>query len=462
MRRDRARRFSSVATFMLPLSMLALGDLCPAAAQVDDLPQVPGITLRGAADPPPAIATPPAEAPGAAAEVPSAPQKKSAGEKAEKKKPASKAAGDDEPAPAAEKTAAVKPDAKPRRSGSSIAVLVNDEPITGYEIEQRASFIALSSGGGGDMKAKAEARWQSIIKNPKTNERFKQLLKDKGVSTQEEARSVQAQFVKDLQRDMLEQLRREARKSAVAGSKTKAQDELIDEKLKLQEAKKLSVVASEDEVDKIIGGIAERNKMTLKQFGDHMKGMGVDISTMRSRFMAEISWREVIRRRFGHQISITDRDVDKVVAMSSGGEDDVELQLQRISVFTPPKADQKMIAQKLAEAQTLAGRFTSCKDTRELTTQLAGARFDDLGNVRPTKIPEPTRSMVLNTPDGNMLPPIVGETSIELWIVCGRKTVTASEQMRETAQAELRQKEFEIMARKHLKDLRQDAAIEYR
>jgi hypothetical protein len=29
-------------------------------------------------------------------------------------------------------------------------------------------------------------------------------------------------------------------------------------------------------------------------------------------------------------------------------------------------------------------------------------------------------------------------------------------------QAELRQKEFEVLAKKHLKDLRQDAAIEYR
>ena len=29
-------------------------------------------------------------------------------------------------------------------------------------------------------------------------------------------------------------------------------------------------------------------------------------------------------------------------------------------------------------------------------------------------------------------------------------------------QDELRQKEFEILAKKHLKDLRQDAAIEYR
>ena len=39
-------------------------------------------------------------------------------------------------------------------------------------------------------------------------------------------------------------------------------DELIDERLKLQEAKKLNVVASEEEVSKVIGSIAEKNKMT--------------------------------------------------------------------------------------------------------------------------------------------------------------------------------------------------------
>ncbi len=54
--------------------------------------------------------------------------------------------------------------------------------------------------------------------------------------------------------------------------------------------------------------------MTLEQFSQHMKGMGADINTMRSRFRAEMSWREVVRRRFGQQVAITERDVDKFVA----------------------------------------------------------------------------------------------------------------------------------------------------
>ena len=75
-------------------------------------------------------------------------------------------------------------------------------------------------------------------------------------------------------------------------------------------------MTDEQEIDKIIAGIAERNKMTLAQFGEHMKGMGADINTMRARFRAEISWREVVRRRFGHLVAITDRDVDRLVATS--------------------------------------------------------------------------------------------------------------------------------------------------
>jgi peptidyl-prolyl cis-trans isomerase SurA len=352
--------------------------------------------------------------------------------------------------------------AKPKGGNQSIIALINDEPITAYEVEQRAAFIALSSGGGGDMKAKAEARWKQIIKDPKTNTRFQDMLKANNVQSKEEAQKLQTKFVKELQGNMMQQLQREQRTGAVAGSRAKAQDELIDEKIKLQEAKKISAVAAEADVNVFIKTIAERNKMTEAQFGQHMKGMGVDIQTMRSRFLAEISWREVIRRKFGNQIAVTGRDVDRVVASSTAGEDGVDLMLQRISLFTPPKADQAVIAKRLGEAQTLATKFTTCAELKTLAGQAGGARYEDLGLVKPAAIPEPTRTMLMNTQDGNLLPPTVGTGGIELWAVCGRKVVTANEQKREDAENDLRQKEFEILAKKHLKDLRQDAAIEYR
>jgi peptidyl-prolyl cis-trans isomerase SurA len=320
----------------------------------------------------------------------------------------------------------------------------------------------LSSGGGGqDFRAKAEARWKQLTKDPKTNDRFKALLQKNNVTTREEAQALQAKFVKDLQKEMVEQLRRESRSSAVAGSRDKAIEELVEEKLKLQEAKRLNAVTDEQEIEKILGEIAGRNKMTVPQFGEHMKGMGVNISTMRSRFRAEISWREVVRRRFGHLVAIADRDVDRLVA-NTQAEDDVELQLQRITIPMPAKLDQKVIAQRIAEADGVAARFTGCANTASLAATVAGAKFEDLGTKKPATIEEPTRTLLLNAREGDMLPPSVGKAGVEIWAVCGRKVIKADDQKREQAQAQLRQKEFEILAQRHLKDLRQDAAIEYR
>ncbi|MGE0024540.1 MAG: peptidylprolyl isomerase [Hyphomicrobium sp.] len=360
-------------------------------------------------------------------------------------------------------------DSKSKKAGTKkkggIAILVNDEPITDYEIEQRAAFLALQGGGGGgDMKAKAEARWKAIVKDPKTNERFKALLRENNVQSEEQARALQAKYVKDLQKNMIEQLKRESRQSALAGSRSKAEEELIEEKLKLQEAKRLNAVSDEAEIDKVVGGIAERNKMTLAQFGEHMKSMGVDIKTMRARFKAEMSWREVVRRRFGHLVAITEKDVDEFVASTPvSQQDDLELEVQRITLPLPAHVDQAAIAQRLAEADALSRQFSGCASMAGLAGP-AGGQFEALGARKPSSIPEPTRSLLLNASDGDLLPASVGASGIELWALCGRKAAGGEQaaSARESAQAELRQKEFSVLAQKALKDLRQDASIEMR
>lgn len=54
------------------------------------------------------------------------------------------------------------------------------------------------------------------------------------------------------------------------------------------------------------------------------------------------------------------------------------------------------------------------------------------------------------------------EDGIDMFAVCGRDVVKAEEARRTQAEGELKQKEFDLLAKRHLKDLRQDAHIEYR
>ena len=359
-----------------------------------------------------------------------------------------------EPAKRTVTAKATQADAPNDRPIQSIVALINDEPITGYEIEQR---VALSMLGAPEVQKKLQAR----LKSANMNEQFKNFAMKRLQANPPKSEAEQQARVKQLQGEFVGSIKSQIEKEYVPTARKQALDEIIDERLKMQEAKKLSVVAADDEVDRVIAGMAERNKMTAPQFAEHISKMGANITVMRERIRASLSWSDVIRRKFGHQITVASRDVDRMVA-SSEGQDDVELRIHRVLLNLPVKEDQKRLTQRLSDAEQLRTKFTGCKSMETMARGVPGARFDNLGDRRPSSLPEPTRSLLLAAHDDELLPATIGENGVELWAVCGRKVVKAADTKRETAQNELRQKEFEILSKKHLNDLRTDAHIEYR
>ncbi len=358
-----------------------------------------------------------------------------------------------EPQTASRGTTAASP------SGQSIVALVNDEPVTAYEIQQRAIML-----GGSNINAQAQQNFQAMIKSPKTTERLKAILaetiKANEGKSKDEIIAIFEKRKREFALGMQKQAVDSARSSALPGVKKAALEELIDEKLKLQEAKRTSVVIGDDEVGRSITNIAERNKITEAQLSAQLGGT---LDLMKNRIRSSLSWNEVIRRQFGAQIAITSKDVDKFVASSTAsGEEQVELQLQRIRLAMPVKLDQTGVAQRLQEAENIRAKFKDCKTAGSIAAGVPGAKFEDLGKRRPSAFTEPTRTLLLNAKDGEMLPPSVGEGGIELYAVCGRDVLKAEDQKRTLAEGELKQKEFELLSKRRLKDLRQDAHIEYR
>jgi peptidyl-prolyl cis-trans isomerase SurA len=98
----------------------------------------------------------------------------------------------------------------------------------------------------------------------------------------------------------------------------------------------------------------------------------------------------------------------------------------------------------------------------ELAKGVAGARFEDSKFVKPSAIPEPTRSMLLSAKDGDMLPPTTTGDGVELYAVCGRRGVAVNDAQRSKTQEELQFKQLEMLAQRHMRNLRQDAHIENR
>ena len=291
------------------------------------------------------------------------------------------------------------------RGGQGIVVVVNDDAITAYEIEQRARFLSLSTNVG----PQAKEAFQRLVKSDNTEKQLRALQEDVIRSNPGKSREElvaifqerQKQFGMALQKQAMES----ARGAALPKLRQEAKEELIEERLKLQAAKKLGIEVSDDDVKNLIKGIADRNKMTYEQFAQHLKGMGVDISTMGEKFRAQKAWRDLVGRRYAAQISVTQRDVDRVLATAAteAGEDTVELQVQKISLTLAGKIDQPSLTKRYAEAEALRRRFAGCKSMADLANGAPDAKFVDMKHVKPGAIAEPMRSMLLSAKDNDVL-----------------------------------------------------------
>ncbi len=431
-----SRRAVKVAT----ASLLTAG--AHTAATAADEP-IPGIVLSGPSSGPVLRPTLPGGAPqGAPTPLPGSvmappPAQTQKPKPAVVKKPKPKAA------PAAAASAGSGPGAQ------NIVALVNDEPISAFDVDQRVSFLILSSPEIGQ-------RIQAKFKAPDLNERFKSFVMARNPKSQAEVDALRKQFAESLASQARSEMKPTLRKSAM--------EELIEERLKLQEAKKLSITVTDEDVGRVIKNIAERNKLTEKQFADNIKSKGSDIAVMRQRFKAALAWREVVRRKFGPLISINDREIDQIVSTKGAAGEQTRLQLQRITLPLAGQVDQRAMAQRFEEAEGLRRKFSSCATVASLAKGTAGARHESLGAKSAMDFPEPTRSILLNAKDGEMVPPSLAAGGIELYAVCGRQSVASkeSEEKRSEVQADLQQKELEVMGRRFLKDIRQDALIEYR
>ncbi|MFZ1104466.1 MAG: peptidylprolyl isomerase [Hyphomicrobiaceae bacterium] len=354
--------------------------------------------------------------------------------------------------------------APPSRGGQGIVVVVNDEAITAYEIGLRARLLALSA----NISDQAKANFQSLLKSPALEAKLKQLqdevIRSNPGKTREQLIAIMQERQKQIGQSLQKQAVESARATVMPKLKNDAREELIDDRLKMQSAKKHGVEVSDADAKVLLKSLAERNKMTYDAFAQHLKGMGVDIGTMLERFKVQKAWRDLVGRRWGAQVAVTQRDIDELLstAAAEAGQDTVELQLQKLSLAVPRKADQAALTKRLAEAESLRRRFAGCKGMAELAKGTPDAKLHDMKFVKPSTINEPTRSLLLSAKDDEMLPPVAGGGGVELYVVCGRRPTSGNEELKSRAKAQLQAKQLDIFAQRHLRDLRLEANIEYR
>src|SRR5882757_6426821 len=179
----------------------------------------------------------------------------------------------------------------------SVVVMVNGEPITSYDIEQRSKLTTLTT-------HKPAVRQQVI-------------------------------------------------------------DELIDEKVKIKEAKKFGVDPTATDIDQSFAAMSSRMRVTPEQLSKSLETQGVRTDTLKARIKAEMVWTSLVRGRYKESLQVGEKEVAAAVREKGDEKSEVEAfeySMRPVVLIVPRGSPPAAIDVRRKEAEALRERVQSCEE----------------------------------------------------------------------------------------------------
>ncbi len=158
---------------------------------------------------------------------------------------------------------------------------------------------------------------------------------------------------------------------------------LIDDRLKVQEARRLNVVVTKDEIDSALSRIARQVKMSPNEMPRFLAGKGVRMSTLIDQVEAEIGWLKTVNRLEGNRIQIGEDEIDAELARIRQNAGQSEYRVADIFLPVDRPADDaqtKQLAERLLGQLEEGASFPSL--ARNFSQAASAAVGGDLGWVR--------------------------------------------------------------------------------
>jgi len=307
----------------------------------------------------------------------------------------------------------------------TVVVMVNGDPITDFDIEQRSKLNALTS-------HKTPAR-QEVI-NELIDERLK-IKEGKKFGVEPTYSDIDESF------------------SGMASRMRMSSDQLV------------AMLASK-------GIRADTPKSRIEECRPPVdagplkgRGEGCPLDTLRSRIKAEMVWSSLVRGRYKERLQVSDKEVAAKVE-AEGGEklqtEGFEYKMQPVVLIVPRGSPQAAVQARLKEAETLRGRVQSCAEANSYFRSMQNAAIRDVVTKTSADIPANVRKVLDDTPVGRLTPPEVTKQGIEMAVLCARnQTMIDSPKRRETKEKMYTQK-YESTSKTYLQEVRKAAMIEYR
>ncbi|MBO0661985.1 peptidylprolyl isomerase [Jiella sp. CQZ9-1] len=244
----------------------------------------------------------------------------------------------------------------PAAAATSIAIVVNNQPITTYQISEREAFL--------------------------------RLRREKG------------------------------------NLRKKAEDELIDDALKQQQARQLGIQIPDDAVEEAFKKFAASNKLTTAQLTQVLARAGFSAQGFKAYIHTQMSWGQAVQASLRHSEAVSEQDaVQRMLEQGGKKPKSTEYTLQQVIFVVPSDQRGALLSRRKREAEGMRSRFRSCASTYDIAKQLRDVTVRDLGRVVQPALPSMWKDAIENTPVGRTTPVKTTDRGVEFIAVCDSRQV---------------------------------------
>ena len=241
--------------------------------------------------------------------------------------------------------------------------------------------------------------------------------------------------------------------------------ELIDEKLKIKEAKKFGVDPTASDIDQSYAGMAGRMRMTPEQLTKSLESQGIRADTLKSRIRADMVWTSLVRGRYKESLQVGEKDVAAAVQVSGGDAKEeaeaFEYKMQPIVLVVPRGSAPTAVEARQKEAEALRNRVQSCAEANALFKSMPNAAIREAVTKTSADIPPVLREVLDKTPIGHLTAPEVTKQGVEMVALCGRQPTTIDTPKKREIREKMYTEKYEAKSKWYLQEIRKAAMIEY-
>ena len=238
---------------------------------------------------------------------------------------------------------------------------------------------------------------------------------------------------------------------------------MIDEKLKLKEAKRWGIEVPDSEVDSRYAAMGSRMRLTTEQLTQSLAKSGVSPDTLKARIKADLAWQSLVRGRYQATLQLSDKDV--LSALEAKKIEDTtayDYFMRPILFLVPPGSPEAVFASRLKEAEALRGRFRSCDEGIALARTMRDVAVRDQVIRSSADLSPELRKVLDDVPIGQLTAPEVTRLGVEIFAVCAKQESKADSPGKREARDAVYTRRFERQSKLYLKQLRSAAMIERR